>query len=137
MFAGMLLFLIGIASGLAVGLFQNPRLAVSGHLEGVLNGMFLLIVGLIWPRLALGDRARKIAFALVLFGTYANWALTMLGAAWGTKKLTPIAGAGYESAPWQETAMTVGLSVMVVAMAVGVGLLAWGLRRELTPPARA
>jgi hydroxylaminobenzene mutase len=132
LFAGILLFIIGIFSGLTAQLFQNPRLAVSGHLEGVLNGMFLLIIGLVWKRLVLGAGAQRIAFLLLLFGTYANWFLTMLGAAWGTKRLTPIAGAGYEAAAWQELVMMGGLGVMIIGMLGGCMLVLWGLRKELS-----
>src|SRR5688572_13801419 len=109
LFAGMLLFLIGIFTGVAVQLFHNPRLAVSGHLIGVLNGMFLMIVGLFWHRLSLGESAKKWARNLLFFGTYGNWVLTTVGALWGTKRLTPIAGEGYGGADWQELVVAVGL----------------------------
>lgn len=131
LFAGILLFIIGIFSGIGAQLFMNPRLAVSGHLEGVLNGMFLLLIGLVWKRLVLGLSAQRIAFALLLFGTYANWFLTMLGAAWGTKRLTPIAGAGYEAASWQELVMMGGLGIMIIGMLGGCSLVLYGLRKEI------
>lgn len=131
LFAGILLFVIGILSGIAVQLFQNPRLAVSGHLLAVLNGMFLLIMGLVWKRIVLGLAAQRIAFLLLLFGAYANWFLTMLGAAWGTKRLTPIAGAGYEAAEWQELVIMGGLGTMILGMLIGCVMVLWGLRKEL------
>lgn len=131
MFAGILLFIIGIFSGIAAQFFMNPRLAVSGHLEGVLNGMFLILMGLVWRRLALSDGQKKAAFFFLMFGTWANWFLTMLGAAWGTKRLTPIAGAGYEAREWQELVMMGSLGVMIIAMLVGCGLVAYGLRKEI------
>jgi (hydroxyamino)benzene mutase len=127
-FAGMLLFLLGLFSGIAVQLFHNPRLAVSGHLLALMNGLFLMIVGAIWNRFNLSDRLRNIASTLVIFGGYANWILTLLGAAWGTHRLTPIAGAGFEALSWQEGAIMVGLGVMIVGMVSGVGLLTYGLR---------
>ncbi len=135
LFAGMLLFLIGIVSGATAQLFHNPRLALSGHLEGLLNGMFLLAVGLLWPRLRLGDALRAATMWLLLFGTYANWALTLLGAAWGTKKLTPIAGAGYDAASWQENVIDAGLIVMILAMLAAISLLVYGLRGDADPAA--
>lgn len=131
LFAGILLFVIGIVSGIGVQLFQNPRLAVSGHLLAVLNGMFLLIMGIVWKRLVLGIAAQRAAFLLLLFGAYANWFLTMLGAAWGTKRLTPIAGAGYEAADWQELVIMGGLGTMIIGMLIGCCLVLWGLRKEL------
>jgi hydroxylaminobenzene mutase len=132
-FAGVLLFLIGIFSGLAAQQFHNPRLALSGHLEGVLNGMFLMIVGLFWNRLKLSAALQRATAALILFGTWANWALTLLGAAFGTKRFTPIAGAGYEAAEWQELVVNGGLIIMILAMVTGVSLLLYGLRGNDDP----
>ncbi len=132
LFFGMLLFAIGIVSGTVAQLLPNPRLALSGHLEGLLNGMFLMIVGLLWDGLALGARAKTTALLSLLIGSYANWALTMLGALWGTKKLTPIAGAGYSAAAWQEGVVSVGLVAMILTMLCGVGLLLWGLRHTVS-----
>lgn len=129
-FAGMLLFLCGLFSGIAVQMFHNPRLAVSGHLLALMNGLFLMIVGSIWARFSLSPRQKQIAGSLVVFGGYANWILTLLGAAWGTHRLTPIAGAGFEAASWQELVIMIGLGVMIIAMVVGVAMLAYGLRGD-------
>ena len=130
LFAGTLLFLIGIFTGIAVQLFHNPRLGVSGHLIAVLNGMFLMIVGLFWQRLALGDVAKKWARNLLFFGTYGNWFLTTLGAIWGTKKLTPIAGEGFGGTDVQELLVAIGLGVMIIGMTTGVGIVLYGLRGD-------
>ena len=131
LFAGMLLFLVGIFTGAANQLFHNPHLGLSAHLIAVLNGMFLMIVGLAWERLVLSPSQKSLAFGLVVFGAYMNWVLTMLGAIFGTKKLTPIAGAGYDATDVQEMLVGGGLVIMILAMIVGVGLLLWGLRKEL------
>lgn len=130
LFAGMLLFFLGLVAGATAQLFPNPRMAVSGHLECVLNGIFLLVVGLAWPRFKLSDKQKKLAGALLLFGTYANSALTELAAMWGTKKLTPIAGAGYDASDMQETLMIGGLGIMIIAMVGAVGLLTYSLRGD-------
>ena len=47
LFLGMLLFLIGLVFALFIPMMANPRMGLSAHLEGVLNGLFLLILGLI------------------------------------------------------------------------------------------
>lgn len=38
---GLVLFLLGLFTGFAVPALKNPRMALSSHLEAVLNGMFL------------------------------------------------------------------------------------------------
>ena len=45
-FLGLILFLVGLSVGLMVQNMANPRMALSAHLEGVMNGMFLVILGL-------------------------------------------------------------------------------------------
>ncbi|OBG65244.1 hypothetical protein A9X05_10165 [Mycobacterium sp. E3298] len=42
---GLVLFLIGLLTGFAVAALKNPRMALSSHLEAVLNGMFLVLIG--------------------------------------------------------------------------------------------
>ena len=37
---GMLLFLLGLLTGLAEPHFANLRMALAAHLEGVMNGIF-------------------------------------------------------------------------------------------------
>lgn len=43
---GLILFLMGLLTGLAVPVLKNSRMGLSSHLEGVLNGMFLALLGL-------------------------------------------------------------------------------------------
>jgi len=45
---GMVLFLIGLFSGFSGSFFAIPRLALSAHLEGILNGIFFAVLGLVW-----------------------------------------------------------------------------------------
>lgn len=42
---GVLLFLLGLVTGLMGPLFANPRMGLSSHLEGLMNGMFLALLG--------------------------------------------------------------------------------------------
>ncbi|HET9681145.1 MAG TPA: formyltransferase family protein [Candidatus Limnocylindrales bacterium] len=90
---GMTLFLVGLLTGLAVQAMVNPRAGLAGHLEGVMNGIFLIVVGLAWKELGLGERAARITYALLVFGTWANWGTTTSIGILGTSRATPIAGA--------------------------------------------
>ena len=126
----MLSLVLGLLSGGATLIVLNPRLAVSAHLQGLLNALFLIAVGLLWDRLVLSPRLRTVVVPLLLEGTYGNWAMTLLGSVWGTKNLTPIAGAGYVAAPWQETVVAGGLAVAIGSMLVAAVILSWGLRRD-------
>ena len=126
--AGFLLVLFALLGGTVVPLFTNARLAVAAHVTGVINGMLLISLGLCWSALRLGSGRGRLVRALSLYGTYANWAVTLLGAAWGTKRLTPVAGAGYEAQPWQEAVVMAGLLSLVLAMLVATALVVFALR---------
>ena len=46
----------------------------------------------------------------------------------GTSRVTPIAGAGFEGAAWQEGLVAVLLYTGSAGILVGAGLVFWGLR---------
>src|ERR1700759_5661765 len=50
---GLVLFVIGLLTGFAIPALKNPRMGLTSHLEGVLNGMFLALLGLLWPHVHL------------------------------------------------------------------------------------
>ena len=91
-FLGLILFLIGLSVGLVVENMANPRMALSAHLEGVINGMFLIILGLIWKRLILSKTLLILTFWLVVYGTFANLIAVIISAVTGFGKMMPIAG---------------------------------------------
>lgn len=68
-------------------------MGLASHLEGVMNGMFLVILGLVWPRLSLPHVWLAVTFWLFVYAAFANWMATLLAAAWGAGALMPIAGA--------------------------------------------
>ncbi len=126
---GALLFFLGLLSGFVIPAMTNPRMGLSGHLEGVMNGTFLIVIGLAWHRLHLAQQLLTITYCLLLYGTFANWLFIQLAAIFGTSAMTPIAGAGQEGQPWQETLITAGLFSVGIAMVVACGLMVWGFFR--------
>lgn len=124
------LFLLGLITGFAGPLLANPRMALSSHLEGLMNGTFLLAVGAVWDRVNLAPGLKKTAFGLFLFGTTANWATTLLAAAWGASALMPIAGAGHQGSAMQEHIVTVLLMTLSLAMIVATAFMLAGLIRK-------
>ena len=131
---GAILFFLGLLSGFVVGAMENPRMGLSSHLEGVMNGTFLMVIGIAWGRLNLSQRLESVTFWLLLYGTYANWLAIQLAALFGTSRMTPIAGAGHEGLPWQEALVNFGLVTVSLTMVIGCALLAWGfLRHQVTP----
>jgi hydroxylaminobenzene mutase len=130
MFHGMCLFLLGLLTGFAEQHFANVRMGLAAHLEGVMNGIFLVAVGAIWPFVKLSPRPATIAYWILLYGTYVNWLITMLAAIFGTAALSPITGAGHNGQPWQESLVTAGFMSVGIAIVAASALVLWGLRKE-------
>lgn len=126
---GALLFLIALFIGLAVPVFAVPRLALSVHLLGLMQGLFLMIAGILWPRLALGGGAANAAFWLLAYGCIAAWTANLLGAIWGAgNSIVPIAAGAARGSDLQETVIVVMLRSGGVSLILGTALLLWGLR---------
>jgi hydroxylaminobenzene mutase len=118
---GILLFLLGLLTGLAGPKLKNPRMGLASHLEGVMNGIFLVILGLIWPRLGLSHAWLVVTFWLIVYAAFANWVATLLAAAWGAGALMPIAGGNHKAAPRRERVigfLLVSLALCVIAACV-------------------
>ncbi|MEE4246828.1 MAG: hypothetical protein V2I33_15560 [Kangiellaceae bacterium] len=64
---GMILFLAGLLSGLVIAEMPNSRMGLAAHLEGVMNGVFMVAVGLVWDRLLLSSIQKNL-----LFGCYST-----------------------------------------------------------------
>ena len=129
-FLGASLFVLGLLTGALVPAVRSPRIGLSAHLEGVMNGTFLMVVGAIWHHVHLSPSLGRLCFWLLVYGTFANWLFVTLGAVFGAGRMMPIAGGGIMAQPWQEFLVGAGLISLSVAMVVGCGLLAWGLFRK-------
>jgi hypothetical protein len=131
--AGFLLVLLSLVTGLAIPLFRNARLAVAAHVTSLLGGLLLVGLALAWGAFRLSAVQGRWVRGLFLYGTYTNWGATCLGAAWGTSRLTPVSGAGFQAARWQELVVEVLLVSLVLAMLVGTVMVVYALRPALTP----
>jgi hydroxylaminobenzene mutase len=126
---GVSLFLIGLLIGLAVPFFAVPRLALSVHLLGLMQGLFLSVVGILWPRLKFTRAIETGAFWLLVYGCIAAWTSNLLGAIWGAgNSIVPIAAGAARGSEIQEMIIVVGLRSGGLALIAGTVLLLWGLR---------
>ena len=129
MWHGMFLFLLGLLTGFLEPHFINMRMGLAAHLEGVMNGIFLVTLGCAWSRVRLAPAALAVAFWTVLYSAYVNWLSTTLAPLWGTAALSPLTGMSHPAKPWQEIVVTVGLLSVGLALLAGTILILWGLRR--------
>ncbi len=128
---GIILFLMGLLTGFLLPLMENARMGLSSHLEGIMNGVVLIVLGMIWPKLRLGRTAERIAFGLAVFGTYTNWLATLAASFIGAgASMMPIAAAGFEGSAVQEGLIAIALTSLSVAMVVVAVMVLWGVRNQ-------
>jgi hydroxylaminobenzene mutase len=128
MWHGMFLLLIGMVTGLAEPYFTNVRMGLAAHLEGLMNGIFLLALGPAWTDLRLTPRRKTIAYWTALYGTYVNWLFTTVAAVLGTAALSPVLGAGHGAPGWEESLVTAGFLSAIVSIFAATILILLGLR---------
>jgi hydroxylaminobenzene mutase len=129
-FWGVFLFFLGLIIGLIAPALANPRMGLSSHIEGVLNGMFLIILGLIWNRVNLSERWLKITFWLAVYGTFTNWLGMLIAAIFNAGKMLGIEANGKEGHPIVEAIITFSLISLSIAMLTICITIMIGLRRK-------
>jgi hydroxylaminobenzene mutase len=126
---GLFLFLLGLLTGVLIPVLTSPRLGLAAHLEALLNGMLLVLIGgVIWDRLRLPEGVERMSYWLLLFAAYATWGFCLLAAFFGAGRTLAIAGAGYFAAEWQEQLVSVGLTVGAICITAACCFLLYGLR---------
>lgn len=130
MWHGMFLFLLGLITGFLEQKFVNPRMGLAAHLEGVMNGTFLLALGAAWTEVRLSPRLKVAAYWTALYGAYVNWLAVILAAIFGAAALSPITSAAHSALPWQETLITVAFMTVGLTTVGSAVLVLWGLRSK-------
>ena len=126
---GVLLFLCSLLLGIAIPRFAVPRLALSTHLLGITQGLFLIGLGLTWPRLRLSAGLARLAFGLVVYGCLAAWSANLMAAIWAAgNTLLPIAAGAAHGTPFQEGFVVVALRTGGASLIAATALVLWGLR---------
>ena len=133
-FHGAVVILLGLLAGFPYALVVTGSLAGSerawrmAHLEGVLNGLLVIVVAAVWDRLALDGWKRDVlAWSLVLIA-YGNVVASVIGATFAVRGLEP---GGSPS----NTLVYLLFMMAVVGIVVGIGLVAegaWKRRRSGT-----
>ena len=131
---GMLLFLLGLVTGFVMSMFKNPRMGLAAHLEGIMNGIFLVIAGMIWNELKISKLLRSITCITLIYGTYANWLTTMFAAYLGTSKMTPIAGQGFVGEILHQQIVSLGFASVGLTMIFSLVVIVYGLRGKIESP---
>lgn len=126
---GMFLFLVALLVGLVVPRFAVPRLALSTHLLGIMQGIFLMVIGILWPRLRLTPVLAQIGVVLAVYGCLAAWTANLSRAIFGAgNSMLPIAAGPAHGSAILEGIIAIALRSAAVSLIAVVLLMLWGLR---------
>ena len=127
--SGVVLVVFALLVGLAIPALAVPRLGVAAHVNGVVGGLALLVLGLLWPHLRLGSRALGACFWLAVYAFFTATLMPRLGAAWAAgATMLPLAAGTARGTPLQEAILSAGLVTAGVAVFALFVLLYLGLR---------
>jgi hydroxylaminobenzene mutase len=127
--SGFLLFLLALLVGLVVPRFAVPRLGLSTHLLGIMQGIFLMVIGSLWPRLLLTRAMARIALFLVVYGCFAAWSANLFAATLGAgNSMVPIAAGSAHGTPLQEGIISIALRSAAISLIAAAVVILWGLR---------
>jgi (hydroxyamino)benzene mutase len=129
LFHGGLMTLLSLLSGFTTFFALAPRVALSSHTIGLIQGAMLIAIAGAWHLLNASPKTLKIIKYTLLIGFYANWVSLQLSALWSAGRDTfPITGKDMPegAAPWQDMTVTVMgfLSVLILVSAVLIILAA-------------
>jgi hydroxylaminobenzene mutase len=126
---GVALFLFSSLEGFAIPYLPVPRLGLSVHTLSALQGVILLTLGLVWPRLNLGTTTSRIAFWLLVYSTFATLVPYVMAAVWGAgNSIIPLAAGTARGSAVQEAVIDVVLYSAAPAILISLALILWGLR---------
>jgi len=102
---------------------------LSVHTLRALQGVMLLGLGLLWPKLNLSTRKSRIAFWTYLYSSFATLIPYVMAAVWGVGNSTiPLAAGTAHGTPLQEMVIKVVLYSAAAPFFVSMALVLLGLR---------
>ena len=126
---GVALFVFSALEGFAIPSLPVPRLGLSVHTLSALQGVMLLGLGLLWPRLNLGATTSRIAFWTFIYSSFATLVPYVMAAVWGAGNSTiPLAAGVAHGSTFQEAIIRVVLYSAAPMFFISMALIIWGLR---------
>jgi hydroxylaminobenzene mutase len=127
---GIFLCTLGFIAGLFLPLYANPRAGLATHLLGITQGLFLAIVGLIYPHLKLSFTLARVNFWMLLISAYVGMVGEFMGAAFGLTKVFIITAQGFPpGSPWMENTVEIAIKGISTFILLSCFIILYGLRR--------
>ncbi|WP_404925357.1 hypothetical protein [Mesorhizobium sp. ORM16] len=126
---GIALLLFSSVEGFAIPYLAAPRLGLSVHTLGALQGVLLLVLDLVWSRLNLGVAMSRIAFWFLIYSALAILAAYVMASLWGAGNETmPLAAGAAHGSAFQEYAIKAIAYSSAPTGLIAFALILWGLR---------
>jgi hydroxylaminobenzene mutase len=134
---GIILIVYSSVEGFVIPYFGSPRVGLSVHTLGALEGVLLLALGLLWPKLSLGAIASRVAFWCLLYSAVAILGAYTIAAAWGVGNETIVLAGElphglHHGSAFQETLIKVLSYSSAPTGLAAFALVVWGLRTPIT-----
>ena len=119
--AGMILFLIGLLSGMLIPYYEDHRMGMSTHLVGVQNAIVLIVFGLMFSHISISAKYLSLLSALSIYSMYAIWLSVALAA-------TSTVNADNSAPALKETITKIllysgSLAIIIAAILITIGLI--------------
>ena len=126
---GVGFFLFTSLWGFALEYVASPHLGLSVHTLAAMEGVILVALGLVWPRLNLGAKASRIAFWTFVYSSFATVIAYIMAALWGAGNSTMKLAAGTaRGSASQETIIKIVCYSAAPTVLIALVLILWGLR---------
>jgi len=126
---GIALFVFTGLEGFVIPALPVPLLGRSVHTLSALQGVMILALGLLWPRLNLGATASRIAFWTYVYSSFATLIPFVMAAVWGAGNTTiPLAAGAAQGSAFQEAIIKIILYSAAPPFFFSMALILWGLR---------
>lgn len=94
-----------------------------------MQGTFLLVIGVLWPRLQVTRAMARVGVFFAVYGCYAAWTANLSAAIWGAgNTMLPIAAGPAHGTSMQEGLIAIALMSAAVSLIAVSLLILWGLR---------
>jgi (hydroxyamino)benzene mutase len=127
---GIFICTLGFIIGLFIPLYANPRAGLAAHTLGITEGIFLAIIGLVYPQLKLSFSLAQTSFWMLIISVYVGLLGQFLSAAFGLKKILVITGTGMSEGDfWIETGVEIATKGISVLLLIACAIVLFGLRK--------
>jgi hydroxylaminobenzene mutase len=77
------------------------------------------------------SKLKRAAYWTLIYGTFANWLITLLAAYLGAYAMSPVTGHGFTATPQQENFVNGGFITVGLTIVFSVAVMTYGLRGKM------